>query len=269
MFSSISRISKRDEVSDSNLLLRVKVRFRHVLTIAKKDAKIYYLKAPVLIFGILFPFCLFLAFVIGRDVSPNELLPGLVGMTLFFTASSATPIVAPWETRMRTLERLISTPVSVPSIILGDILAGFTYGMAISVIPLSFGIFALGVKVVNPFIIAIDIILGALCFSALGSLLSSPPTDNPSNVMMLSNLFRLPLIFISGVFIPIERMPGWGKAVALISPLTYACDLARHSLLGEGYYPVPLDITMILTFSLVFIVVGIAIHRRNIYRRLS
>jgi len=65
--------------------------------------------------------------------------------------------------------------------------------------------------VVNPFILAIDIVLSAFCFSALGSLLSSPPTDNPSNVMMLSNLVRLPLIFISGVFIPIEAMPAWGK----------------------------------------------------------
>jgi len=167
------------------------------------------------------------------------------------------------------LERLISTPASVSSIISGDVLAGFTYGIIISLVPLSVGIFALGARIINPFIMAADLILGALCFSALGSLLSSLPTDNPSNVMMLSNLVRLPLIFISGVFIPIERMPGWGKTIALISPLTYASDLARHSLLNEGYYPIPLDIAMILAFGITFIAVGIALHRRNIPRRLS
>jgi ABC-2 type transport system permease protein len=212
---------------------------------------------------------LFFAFAIGRDISPNMLLPGLVGMTLFFTASSANPIVAPWETRMNTLERLISTPASISAIIFGDIFAGFLYGAVISIIPLLVGIFAFGATIVNPSILAIDIILSAFCFSALGSLLSSPPTDNPSNVMMLSNLVRLPLIFISGIFIPIEKMPAWGKAIAPISPLTYASDLARYALLGEGYYPIPLDIFLLLVFTAAFVIIGIVIHKRSMPKRLS
>jgi len=260
---------RRGGMQSGSWRFRARIRLIHVLAVARKDAKIYYLKAPVLIYGILFPICLFFAFAIGRGIPLERLLPGLMGMTLFFTSSSATPVVIPWETRMRTLERLISTPASVPSIILGDILAGFTYGITVSLVPLSVGIFALGARIVDPFIMTVDLALGALCFSALGSLLSSLPTDNPSNVMMLSNLVRLPLIFISGVFIPIERMPGWGKTIALISPLTYASDLARHSLLNEGYYPIPLDIVMILAFGITFIAVGMVLHRRNIPRRLS
>ena len=37
------------------------------LVIAKKDILIYYSKGPVIIFGILLPIFLFLAFWIGRD----------------------------------------------------------------------------------------------------------------------------------------------------------------------------------------------------------
>ena len=249
---------------------KMKLQLRHSLTIAKKDARIYYLKSPVLIFGILFPLCLFFAFAIGRDIQPSVLLPGLVGMTLFFTASSANPIVAPWETRMRTLERLISTPASIPSIIFGDIFAGFLYGAVISIVPLLVGVFAFGASIVNPFILAIDIVLSAFCFSALGSLISSAPTDNPSNIMMLSNLVRLPLVFISGIFIPIDKMPTWGKAIAPISPLTYASDLARYALLDTGGgYPILLDIVMIFTFTVGFITIGTAIHKRSMPKRLS
>lgn len=254
----------------SSFSFKMKIRFRHILAIAKKDAKIYYIKSPVLIFGILFPLCLFFAFAIGRDVHPNILLPGLVGMTIFFTASSANPIVAPWETRMRTLERLISTPASISSIIFGDIFAGFLYGAVISIIPLVIGIFAFGASLVNPFILVVDIVLSAFCFSALGSLLSSPPTDNPSNIMMLSNLVRLPLVFISGVFVPIDKMPAWGKAIAPISPLTYASDLARYALLDKGGgYPILFDIVMILVFTIAFLAFGIAIHKRSMPKRLS
>lgn len=254
----------------SSFPVRMKMQFRHALTIAKKDAKIYYLKSPVLIFGILFPLCLFFAFAIGRDIQPSVLLPGLVGMTIFFTASSANPIVAPWETRMRTLERLISTPASISAIIFGDVFAGFVYGTVISIVPLLVGILTFGASIVNPLVLAVNIILSAFCFSALGSLLSSPPTDNPSNIMMLSNLVRLPLVFISGVFVPLEKLPVWGKAIAPISPLTYAADLARYALLKDGgYYPILLDVVLISVFAIAFVIIGIIIHKKSMPKRLS
>lgn len=255
-------------MKSNGLWFKTKMQLRYALIIAKKDARIYYLKAPVLIFGLLFPLALFLAFTIGRKIPVDVLLPGLVGITLFFTASSANPLIAPWETRMRTLERLISTPASIASIILGDILSGFLFGAFISIVPLSICIFAFGAKIANPLILVIDITLGAFCFSALGSLLSTPPTDNPSNIMMLSNLVRLPLIFISGVFIPIDRMPAWGRIIAPISPLTYTCDLARYALGGRGYYPILLDLIMILIFATGFTIIGIEIHKRSMPKRL-
>jgi len=77
------------------------------------------------------------------------------------------------------------------------------------------------------------------------------------------------LIFISGVFIPIDKMPAWGKVIAPISPLTYASDLARHSLLGKGYYPILLDIFLILVFATLFVIIGIVIHKRSMPKRLS
>jgi len=71
------------------------------------------------------------------------------------------------------------------------------------------------------------------------------------------------------VFIPIEEMPAWGKIIAPISPLTYVSDLARYSLLGKGYYPIPLDIVMILAFTALFVIIGIVIHKRSMPKRLS
>ena len=62
-------------------------------------------------------------------------------------------------------------------------------------------------------------ILAAFCFSSLGLVISAPPTDNPSNIMMLSTLIKFPLIFISGIFVPIGEMGDW-KFLSYISPLT-------------------------------------------------
>jgi len=237
---------------------------RSSLVIAEKDARIYYIKPPVIIFGILFPLFFFLAFALGKKVSPLILVPGLVAMTLFFTSSSVGPLVIPWERTARTYERLLTTPVSLFSLLLGDVLAGFIFGIVISVVPLFIGFLFFGAKVTHPFLLTGGMLLSSFCFSSLGILLSSPATEAPSQVMMLSALVRFPLIFISGIFIPLENLPYWGKLVAPISPLTYTTDIVKYSLYDARFYPVFVDILMILAFSITFFSLALKLHKRNL-----
>jgi ABC-2 type transport system permease protein len=110
------------------------------LVILKKNARLYYLKPPVLIFGILFPMFFFLAFKMGRPIAAENVLPGMVTMALWFTASAVGPLVTPWEGRAKTYERLISTPVSLPAIRAGDVISGPVFGTCHSVIPVLLGL---------------------------------------------------------------------------------------------------------------------------------
>jgi ABC-2 type transport system permease protein len=82
----------------------------------------------VLIFGVLFPVFFFLAFKMGRPVAAENVVPGMVAMALWFTASAVGPLVTPWERGAKTYERLISTPVSLRAILAGDVLSGFVFG---------------------------------------------------------------------------------------------------------------------------------------------
>lgn|GEM_PF-3890897 len=50
---------------------------------SRKNIKIYYLKGPVATFGLIFPLFLALAYLIGRNVPLEDVLPGLIGMTAF------------------------------------------------------------------------------------------------------------------------------------------------------------------------------------------
>jgi ABC-2 type transport system permease protein len=54
--------------------------------------------------------------------------------------------------------------------------------------------------------------------------------------MSILNTARLPLIFISGVFIPISAMPQIGQKIALISPLTYGNDTIEYALPANYIY---------------------------------
>lgn len=236
------------------------------LVISKKDLSIYYLKGPVIIYGLLLPAFLFIAFAIGRNLSISFLIPGLLTMGLFFTSSAIGPVIAPWETRMRTFERLVSTPITPWAIILGDVIASFLFGLFVSVFILLTGIILLGLNIVSLYLI-VGTLLAAFCFSSLGLLLSAPPTDNPSNIMMLSNLIKFPLIFISGIFTPIAKM-GSFKIISYISPLSYYTDLTRYSVKGRSYFGPAVDLLVILGFSVLFFVSAVKCHEKSMAKRL-
>ncbi|RJS83723.1 ABC transporter permease [Candidatus Bathyarchaeota archaeon] len=240
---------------------------KRAFAICKKDIRIYYFKGPVVIYGVLLPLFLFLAFWIGRDMPPNFLIPGMLGMSMFFTASSVVPVIVPWETRMKTLERLVSAPISVASIILGDILASVVFGASLSIVPLLIGV-AIGVRITNIEMLALGFLVGSFCFSSFAALLSSPPSDTPATIMMLSSLVKFPLVFISGVFIPLENLQLWGRMLASISPLTYFVDLARGCMQGSSLYPPLLDLIILACFALGFFFASIKLHERSLPKRL-
>lgn len=242
--------------------------FKRSFAIIKKNIRIYYSKGPVIIFGLLVPFFLFLSFYIGRSMSAEALIPGLLGMTAFFTATSVGPAIVPWEARAKTLERLISSPISVWTIFLGDVLSSFFFGGVFSAFPVIVGLF-IGVQIINPWILGFGTILATFCFASFSILLSAyPPTNNPASVMMLSSMIKFPLIFISGIFIPIEEMPTWGKTISSISPLTYFTELARYSIQGNSYYPVAFNFVVLVALTAIFLVTAIKIHEGTMEKRL-
>jgi ABC-2 type transport system permease protein len=177
----------------------------------KKDIRIYYLKGPVVIFGFLMPLFLFLAFFIGsRDLPMDFLISGLISMTVFFTATAVSPVIAPWEAQVQTLERLISAPISITTLIFGDMLASFIFGIIIPILPIALGL-AVGVNILQPIILILGIFLAAACVSSFGLILSSPPSNAPSNVMMISSLVRFPLVSSAEYSYPLKKCHTGGK----------------------------------------------------------
>lgn len=239
---------------------------RKSISIARKDLLIYYGKGPVVIFGILLPFFFFFSFLIGRDLPPLSLIAGLGGMAIWFTATSISPVIAPMETRTRTLERLVSMPLTVTEMLLGDILASMTMGVTLSAIPITIIALVLDLKLVHILPLALGLVVASFCFSAIGVLLSALPTDTPSDVMMLALLIKFPVVFVSGVFIPADNLPGWGRLISRFSPLTYFVNLVRVSFGGSGRAWVNLGILAL--FSVFFLVVAVFAHKRTLPKRL-
>ena len=230
------------------------------LVILKKNVLLYYLKPPVLIFGVLFPLFFFLAFKMGRPITPERMVPGMVAMALWFTASSIGPLVTPWERRAKTYERLISTPVSLRAILAGDVLSGLIFGSCLSVIPILLGVFLTDSSIASVPLLVVGIIMSGLSFASLGVLLAAPAASSPSNIMLLSNLVRLPLLFVSGIFLPISRMPLWVRWVAPLSPLSYSSAVIRSAFGQSAVFPSWLCLVMLALFTGGFIIAAGKFH---------
>jgi len=200
------------------------------ICIAKKDAKIYYFKPQLLGFGILIPAFVYLSFSLGRQIPSDLLIPGLVGMVSLFGASSVEAISITIEKQTETYEILQTAPVSTTTIILGKSLAGSAFGTMLSLVKAIGATLMSRGHIANRFLFALALIAGAFAFSALGMLFAAAAKDMPTANMSLTAL-RLPMIFIGGVFIPIQALPLQLRIISYLTPLTYVIDALREAMI--------------------------------------
>jgi ABC-2 type transport system permease protein len=220
--------------------------------IAKKDIRIYYLKPNIIVSGMLFPLFMFLAFAVGRPAEPAVMIPGLIAITILFSASSIEPVSIPIERRMKTFDRLLSAPISLHAVVFGESMSGFLYSLGIAFVPLIAGIVLFRTPIIGIAALVAGLLLTSFCFATMGTLFAAYPTESPGDIMSMLNLVRLPLIFVSGVFIPLDQIPQIGQFITYLSPLTYGNDLIQAAFAGDTHFNPVIDIVMLLFFILVF-----------------
>jgi hypothetical protein len=71
-----------------------------------------------------------------------------------------------------------------------------------------------------------------------------------------------PLLFVSGIFVPIPQMPSWARWIAPISPLSYAGDLIRVGFGQSGYFPLWLSPLVLIIFPAALMWGAYKFHRR-------
>jgi len=246
-------------------LQRMQDEFAQAWVVATKDVRVYYLAPPMIMFGLLLPFFLFASFSIKREIGVEIGMARLLALTTFFTASSAGPVIIPMERRTGTYDRLLVAPMSEVTLLLGKTIVGAFFAVAVSLVPLVLGLLFLRTTVADSAWLAIGIVLASLVFSAFGLVFGSIPTSSATavgSIMMPSTLVRWPLLFISGVFVPLAEMVPLMRIAAYLSPLTYAQDLINYAVLGVGYLNCWLDLLALWVFLVAFLLSVSCMHRR-------
>lgn len=238
---------------------------RRALAISCKDVESYYGKPPLITWGLLFPAVLILSLYVKDPATYLDIAPGVIAMTLLFGNTSMAAIVVTFEKRAGTFQRLLLAPLSMRTIILGKAASASAYGIA-TALALGVGLkVALGMPLANPGLFVAGLILGAGCFSLLG-LTAAVMVREVFEAMTLMNFFRFPILFVSGVFMPLSQLPPWLKPLAYASPLTYVVELLHLGVTGRSEFASPV---IPLLAGLVFLVaswlLAEALFRRRAY----
>jgi ABC-2 type transport system permease protein len=224
---------------------------RAIYYIVLKDIKTYYLKPPSISWGIVFPTAWTLAFYLRHPKGFEELLPGLIAMTILFSTTAAEAVVINFELRLGSLERLLLAPVSIPSILLGKILGGVVFGLMMTIV-ITFGsTLILGIYP-NYFYLFLIIIPSLLVFASLGALLCVSVKE-VFEAQTLLNLPRFIMIFLSGVVYPISAMPIALRYFSYILPLTHTINGLRKSFAIGANTSVMFDTLILIGFFVVFL----------------
>jgi ABC-2 type transport system permease protein len=228
-----------------------------------KDLKAYYFKPPNISWGILFPMVLTLAFSLRNPTGLIELAPGLIAMAAVFGTTSMEAIVITFERRTGALERLLLAPISLNSILLAKVLGGTVFGLMISGVMTIITVIVFGMKVTAPIWFLISLLLTLMTLSALGALVAVSVKE-VFEAQTLSNYFRFPMIFLCGVFIPIEAMPVPLQYIAIFLPLTYSVNLLRSTTIGvlhlQGFIVTLIALSL---FLVGFLIAAIALLKRS------
>lgn len=228
---------------------------RGMFYIMLKDLHAYYFKPPNISWGILLPLAFVLAFAIRDPGNLDNLIPGLLALTLLFGASSMEAIVLAFERRVGALERLLLAPVRLPALLAGKILGGVVFGLVTTVVVLILVLLRFDPRGVNWPLLFVAMLLSATAFAAMGALVSVAVKE-VFEAQTLANLFRFPMMFLGGVFVPVASLPPVLRIVAHALPLTYTVDALTVAMAGGPWSAAWLDLAVLVGFSLVFFILA-------------
>ncbi|WP_031516795.1 ABC transporter permease [Desulfofalx alkaliphila] len=220
--------------------------------ILKKDMENYYLKPPNISWGIIFPVSWILMLLIrsSGEVGIVELLPGLMAMSVLFGTTSMLAVTITFERKGRSFDRLLLAPISISTLVFAKILGAVLFGIANAFIPVILAAFFINLSGINWGITVIAVILIAITSALLG-LLIAVSAKEVFEAQTFSNFFRFPMLFLCGLFVPIEKLPAILKPISFCLPLTYGTDILHGSITGNSIFNAMLNTSVMLGFALI------------------
>jgi ABC-2 type transport system permease protein len=163
------------------------------------------------------------------------LAPGIIAQSAMFVAIFY-GIQIIWERDAGILTKLLVTPTPRVALVTGK---GFAAGVrsAVQAIVVMIVAALMGVGLTaNPLKILgvlVVVVLGSAFFACLSVIIAGLVLKR-DRLMGIGQAITMPLFFASNALYPVQIMPGWVRAIAMVNPLSYEVSALRGLLIGSA-----------------------------------
>ncbi|HYA21594.1 MAG TPA: ABC transporter permease [Thermoproteota archaeon] len=195
------------------------------------------------------------------------MIPGLLMMNVITSMMTGLPRAIAYEKDTGTLAGFLASPISRVSIIAGKALGHIIRGLIQAAVSLALAIVLFGITIHGDIMLVVLVLfLGVYSFVGLGITLTSVAEDEETAAMIMMTL-TMPMIFLSGVFFPVQMMPDFMQTISHWLPFTYAIDAMRRIMIfGVTLSNVVTDIAVLLAFGTVMLIVAIPAFEKAMTR---
>jgi ABC-2 type transport system permease protein len=193
-------------------------------------------------------------------ISSYNLVPGLIAMILFQTATSLTALAIVKERERGTIEQLIVTPIRSWELIVAKIIPYILVSFANTVLIMAVGALVFGVPLRGSILLLFSLV-GLYLLPTLGlGLLISTAARTQQQAQLMTMPIMLPSMLLSGVFFPMSSLPVFLQMIGNLLPLTYFVIILRSILVkGVGLNMIMPQVIALTVFA--FLLLGLAARR--------
>ncbi len=156
------------------------------------------------------------------------------------------------EKEIGTIEQLNVTPIRKHEFIIGKLLPFWIIGLA----ELAFGLIIIKLLYDVPFEGSILLLFGMAALYLIVvltiGLLISTTSETQQQSMFIAWFIMVIFLLMSGLFTPIDSMPGWAQVLAVLNPIAHFVEILRRILLkGAGPSEVQAQFFILLAYAVV------------------
>ena len=167
------------------------------------------------------------------------LLPGILAMTVMqLGLFTAIPLINLREKGI--LKRLRATPLPRSTVIGGQVTQRLVIGVIQTLVLLGVGLLVFHFHMVGSWALLLAVVIfGIFTFIGIGAVLASVAKTQESGVSLVQ-LVNFPMMFLSGLFIPLQILPDGLRSVVGVLPATHLASIMRHIMVdAPTMYSIP------------------------------
>ncbi len=234
-----------------------------LLTEARYSLRLFFRNPQAMFFSFLFPvlFMIALGFLLSGQDDDGQiryLLPGIIGMSVMFSAISGTTGTMVKYRANGVFRKIATTPLTGFELNASRTATGMLIVLLSAMITLLMTWLVFGVTPAVSIISVLVLVVGSITFVCLGMVIAYLLEDTDS-VNAVTYVVVIPLILLSGSLFPVERLPDFLQFVSVFSPLTYLNDGLRNAMFGGSIRDAIVDTGICCFLCVMLFSIGVAI----------